>query len=231
MGSSYEECRAECVGIYLYTKPEILKIFGQGSEGQDVMYINWLSLARSGLRGLEMYQKDKKMWGQAHSQARYVIIRVLQEADPEFAKIEKTTGSDGEPDLMFTFDRSKILTVGMKAIGDFLTKLQTYKSTADISAAKEMYDRYSTVDGEFLDFLDIVVARRQPRKMFVQCNTKLDADGSVSLVTYESSHEGLVKSWLDRFENDDKIDTVLYDLWNKDKEFFCTVLVIAITLL
>ena len=52
---------------------------------------------------------------------------------------------DGQPDLLIRMDREKINTVGQQAIAKFLLKLQVYKSTGDLAAAKEMYDRYSEV--------------------------------------------------------------------------------------
>ncbi len=62
--------------------------------------------------------------------------------------------------------------------------LQVYKATADYKSAKEMYDYYSAVtdckEPHFLSLRDIVLHRKQPRKMFVQCNTTLK--GMVSLV-------------------------------------------------
>ena len=44
--------------------------------------------------------------------------------------------------------RAKIPSVGQPAIASFLQKLQIYKATADIKAAKEMYDKYSEVRGQ-----------------------------------------------------------------------------------
>lgn len=39
-----EECRAECVGLYLSTDASVLNIFGHaGEEADDITYINWLS--------------------------------------------------------------------------------------------------------------------------------------------------------------------------------------------
>jgi hypothetical protein len=39
-----EECRAECVGLYLSTDAAVLSIFGHsGEEADDITYINWLS--------------------------------------------------------------------------------------------------------------------------------------------------------------------------------------------
>ena len=61
---------------------------------------------------------------QAHMQARYVILRVLMEAGEGLVTIEKLVGEDGNPDLIVKLDRSKVNTVGKKAIGDFLRKLQ-----------------------------------------------------------------------------------------------------------
>lgn len=78
MAASYEECRAESVGIYLSTESEILSIFGHsGQEAEDVLYVNWLLMARAGLLALEFYDVKSKKWGQAHMQARYAILQVM----------------------------------------------------------------------------------------------------------------------------------------------------------
>ena len=56
VSSSYEECRAECVGLYLCSVPEVLTIFGHDAtqlpEGSvhDVTYGNWLIMVRAGQR-------------------------------------------------------------------------------------------------------------------------------------------------------------------------------------
>ena len=57
-------------------------------------------------------------------QGRYVILQVLLEAGEDLVNIKKTTGADGQPELVISLDRDKIETVGKKAIGDFLTRLQ-----------------------------------------------------------------------------------------------------------
>ncbi|XP_055956733.1 dipeptidyl peptidase 3 isoform X2 [Patella vulgata] len=176
VAASYEECRAECVGLYLCLSTDVLKIFGHThDDADDIIYINWLNMVRAGLIGLEFYSPDTGKWKQAHMNARYVILQVLIEAGEDFVKVEKITGEDGKPDLRITLDRTKIISVGKPAIGKFLRKLQVYKSTGDYEAGKEMYDFFSNVDNttepHFLRLRDVVMARKQPRKMFVQHNT------------------------------------------------------------
>lgn len=59
----------------------------------------------------------------------------------------------------------------------------------------------TTVDTEFWGkkVRDVVLANKQPRKVFVQANTYLDdATGKVSIKHYEASLAGMVESWADR---------------------------------
>lgn len=77
LGSSYEECRAEAVGLYLSTFKDIVKIFGHSEDLlDDVIYANWFSLCHAAIKGVEMYSPGTKEWKQAHSQARFVILHV-----------------------------------------------------------------------------------------------------------------------------------------------------------
>lgn len=72
MASALEECRAECVGVYLCTHPAVLKIFGyENQAAEDIYYVNWLNMVRAGIVGLEFYSPDTSSWRQAHMRARY----------------------------------------------------------------------------------------------------------------------------------------------------------------
>ena len=57
-------------------------------------------------------------------QARYVILRVLLANAAGLVSVERTVGSDGNPDILIRLDRTKIKSIGKKAIGNFLQKLQ-----------------------------------------------------------------------------------------------------------
>lgn len=59
----------------------------------------------------------------------------------------------------------------------------------------------TTVDTDFwgTKVRDVVLANKQPRKVFVQANTYLDdTTGKVSIKHYEASLAGMVESWADR---------------------------------
>ncbi|XP_034788978.2 dipeptidyl peptidase 3 isoform X3 [Pan paniscus] len=125
IASSYEECRAESVGLYLCLHPQVLEIFGfEGADAEDVIYVNWLNMVRAGLLALEFYTPEAFNWRQAHMQARFVILRVLLEAGEGLITITPTTGSDGRPDARVCLDRSKIRSVGKPALERFLRRLQ-----------------------------------------------------------------------------------------------------------
>uniref|UniRef100_A0A671VGX2 Dipeptidyl peptidase 3 n=1 Tax=Sparus aurata TaxID=8175 RepID=A0A671VGX2_SPAAU len=224
IASSYEECRAECVGLYLCLKNQV--IFGHdGQDAEDVVYVNWLSMVRAGLLGLEFYTPESKSWRQAHMQARFVILRVLLEAGEGLVGLEEVTGQDGKPDARITLDRSKIHTVGKNAIHRFLCKLQVLKSTADVEGGRALYDGYSTVSDSgahnFLRLRETVLLRKEARKMFVQANTRVSGD-SVELVEYEGSAAGLIQSFTERFQDEaEQLEADLLEMNRRDAPCWC----------
>ena len=101
------------------------RIFGHTDDAaDDIIYINWLNMARAGLLALEFFSPETRAWRQAHMNARFVILRVLLEAGEDLVKVEKVPGDDGKPDILLSMDRTKINSVGKPAIGNFLKKLQ-----------------------------------------------------------------------------------------------------------
>jgi len=206
IAASYEECRAELVAMYLGCEFSALKIFGFGDgsvdmdgEAGDVLYASYLSMARAGLASLEMWDPKSQKWGQAHSQARFSILKCFLEAEDDFCKLEYKEADLS--DLTIKLDRSKILTAGRDAVGKYLQKLHIYKSTADVEVGTEFYVGMTTVGLDFwgTKVRDIVLKNKQPRKVFVQANTTLDeASGKVAIKHYEATLEGMVESWADR---------------------------------
>ncbi|CAK7263119.1 hypothetical protein SEPCBS119000_000320 [Sporothrix epigloea] len=207
LAGAYEECRAELVAMYLSCEFPVLKIFGFGDgsenidgEAGDILYASYLSMARAGLTSVEFWDPKAQKWGQPHCQARFSILKCFLEAGDDFCKLEYK--NDDLSDLTIKLDRSKILTTGRKAVGDFLQKLHIYKSTADVTNGVEFFaGKMSLVGLEYwgTKVRDVVMQNKQPRKVFVQANTYLDeATGKVTLKEYEPTFEGLIQSWADR---------------------------------
>jgi len=219
IASTFEECRAECCGIYLSLEPDVLRVFGHASQADapggihDISYINWLLMAHAGLRALEFYTPSTGGWRQAHMQARYVILRVLLEAGQGLVTLTPQPGSDGEPDMVVELNRALVATVGKEAIAAFLLKLQTYKTLGDVTAGAAMYRSYSEVPAEMIAIRNVVMARKEPRKLLVQPHLYRDGE-AINMANFEESPSGMVASFVARFPAE---DSELLDLYHAEK--------------
>jgi dipeptidyl-peptidase-3 len=203
VASSYEECRAETVAMALSCDFGALQIFGFGDgsedingEAGDVLYAAYLSMARAGIAALEMWDPKSRKWGQAHSQARFSILRVFLDAGKEFASLDYE--ADDLSDLTVRIERSKILSIGRSAVETYLQKLHILKATADLEGGTKLYNDITHVDDFFAEKVrPVVMAKKMPRKVFVQANTVLEG-GKVVLKEYDATPEGMIRSYADR---------------------------------
>ncbi|KAF3935866.1 hypothetical protein ABW19_dt0209111 [Dactylella cylindrospora] len=198
--ASYEECRAECVAMYLCPDREILEVFGHTDDteaaAEDVLYISYLQMARAGLLALEFWDPKTKKWGQAHMRARYSILQCFLSAGDNFVTLDSIAADHS--DLTIHLDRSKIRSHGLKAVEAYLQKLHIYKVTADVANGVKLYDEMTSVNETMAGYRDVVMEKKQPRKQFVQSNTSLLSTGEVVLKEYDATYQGLIQSWLDR---------------------------------
>lgn len=123
-------------------------------------------------------------------------------------------------DLLITLDRSALRGAGRNAIGHFLLQLQIHKATGNIEAAKQLFNHYSDVVEPWLSWRPIILANKQPRKMLVLPNTVLNGN-EVELKTYDGSVEGLIKSNVERFDEQAELNKALIDLSRADQQYFC----------
>lgn len=122
-------------------------------------------------------------------------------------------------DLLVTLDRAALKGAGRDAIGHFLLQLQVFKATGNVEAAQKLYQKYSEVCEPWLGWRTIVLANKQPRKIFTQSNTQLNGS-SVELKTYEGTVDGFLQSWIERFPNPEPLYDAILELTAADEKYF-----------
>ncbi|KAK6457779.1 dipeptidyl-peptidase [Scheffersomyces xylosifermentans] len=196
---SFEECRAELVALYLILKKplEVLPIFGltEATDQKDVKFIATLLMARAGLLGLEFWDPKSKKWGQPHMQARFGIFKVLHKAGVVSLKYTDEKTFD---DLEIVVDESKLDDVAVEALGDFLSHLALYKSTANVTEGLPYYHGKTEVTEDYGRFRDTVLNKKKPRRHLIQANTFVSSDGTVEVREYEESEVGMIQSFYER---------------------------------
>ncbi|KAG9051056.1 hypothetical protein FS837_012563 [Tulasnella sp. UAMH 9824] len=204
VSSSFEECRAETVALYLVSNKKILNIFGytEQQDIEDIQHITFLLMARAGLRALEYWDPEAKKHLQAHMQARLGITNFL--VSKGLAKVELIRSEDGSTleNAYIRVDREKVLKEGKDTVAKLLIDLQVRKSTADGDGARSFYTDLTKPPSEWEGELrDLVLRKKQPRKLFLQPNTVVVGDGDdqdVELKEYPLTSAGIIESFIAR---------------------------------
>ncbi|KAJ7219267.1 aflatoxin-detoxifizyme [Mycena pura] len=200
VSSSMEECRAESVALYLASNLEILKIFKytEKQDIEDIQVVSFLLMARQGVRALEYYDPATKKHGQAHMQARLGIMQHLLRSG--LIRLQEVRDKNGALENMFVrVDRARVLSEGKAVMAKLLIELQVRKSTADGTGARHYYTDLTTPMDVFTPELrELVLKKKLARKIFVQPNMFIDANGDVQLKEYPLTPAGVVESWIER---------------------------------
>ncbi len=111
--------------------------------------------------------------------------------------VVKVVSNDELDTLTVRVDRARVVSHGKPALGNMLLKLHTHRCTADVEQYRAYYKNLSGVDGVYLKWRIMVVAKQQPRPNHVHANTFVEGE-QVVLREYEATAEGIVRSWAER---------------------------------
>lgn len=110
-----------------------------------------------------------------------------------------TVSHDG-PDVTVCIDCVRIATDAKYAIEELATRIHFIVMTADKKSDEPFFTDLTAVEEEWLEIRDIAVrkAMEEPSRIHLQANAVLEEDGSVTLVEYDATVEGVIKSWMER---------------------------------
>lgn len=169
-----------------------------------MMYLNWLHQLHMSLVSLQAYNTEHHTWTQSHCCARHVYLQVLLRNTHDFVHITPAYDESGVcvlvesdfqkmTDFTLTIDRSKIISEGRRAVGEFLNGLQIYKATADYTRGEAFFNQYTNVDETFLLYRSIVLQKKKPRAIFMQPELQLQ-EGKVVSHPSDISISGVIES-------------------------------------
>jgi len=115
-------------------------------------------------------------------------------------------------------NQANLLSEGKDLLERFIMIIQTYKSSGNISLAQKFYDQYSTVSAEYLSYRAIIMAKQEPRALFLQHNLFRYTENQIDIQSYPRNFEGLIHSWADRYEYSEKLRNQIMNEVNKRKD-------------
>jgi dipeptidyl-peptidase-3 len=168
---TFEECRAETTSLHLGIRDEVLEMYGVPVEERKTFKICFvLNLLHYGLMTLPVYNPKTRTWGQAHAQARFVILRALLIWGRGGVTVKKEDGA-------FKLRVNPDLWDGVvDAIEKLLIHLNYYKAAKLVDSAREFYGALSAFDDFWIEVRAAAEKVYIPRPCFLGALTVKDGE-------------------------------------------------------
>lgn len=95
-------------------------------------------------------------------------------------------------------DRTKIISHGKPALGEFLYRIHIWRSIADFKSCQELLETLNPVGEQVEAWMYIVRSVRRLKLNTVQANTFVKENGDVEIKHYETNNRGIIQSWAER---------------------------------
>jgi hypothetical protein len=123
----------------------------------------------------------------------------------------------GENDFVIHLDEAALIAEGKGLITKLLLVLQTYKSSGSVERGKKFYDEYSEVSDFFLKIREIVLRNKKPRRLELNNNLVRYNEKSFGIRHYPETHEGIIHSYADRHQFNQKLYNQVMGVWDETK--------------
>jgi dipeptidyl-peptidase-3 len=157
-GPPLEECRAESTALHLAYKDEVLEIFGVPTERRFRFKVNsTLVMLHNGLQNLGSYIPELQQWKQAHSQARFAILKAVLNWGKGAVEVKKI---EGKFKLIILEERFEGV---QEAIELLLKHLNYYKAARLPELGNQFMKTLTSFDDFWLEVREQSLLIRPPR--------------------------------------------------------------------
>ena len=185
LASAFEECRAETTALYLLLCDKTLEVFDIPSVNHKICKeIEVKRMANAGLYSLRDWDSHERKWTQAHSQARFALLKALLIWSRGALTLEKQSSNVG---LYPQIDESRNNCYDeIRDAAEMLLKhLNDYKSNALYKEGKRFFEMLSAVDGDFVSVLSSYSRKKVDAKSETK-KPKNDGSYPTSYITLEA---------------------------------------------
>lgn len=158
LASAFEECRAETTALFLLLTDKTLETFKiSPSDYKRCKMTEVQRMTNLGLSSLRDWDNNQRKWNQAHSQARFALLKALLIWSRGALSLEKIwVHSYGSNCLSpKVADRENAFDEIKDAAEMLLKHLNDYKSNALFKEGRRFIEMMSAVDGDFLEVLHL----------------------------------------------------------------------------